>query len=184
MIISFYEITVCQHHDCCSNVCSDVALSSYVICLMRWITCLPDFFSCLTRTVCFISCCSISLTDNCTVTCRAFFRLYCWRVFWLRFFLAGEFGCCWVTAESGVDCGAYDIDGTACWVNEIDNDNLDLAAVTLSSLVLNLSIIASIWLVSSVIITCRAFIVTGISAIWVIGILLRLIGISLNNRMA
>ena len=175
MIIPSHEMTACQHH-------SDVVLQSHGTSLMRYnTTCLPG-----SRLVCFTSLtvCFISLTDNCIVTRVAFFRLYYWRVRLFRFFLAGEFDCYWVTAEGGSDCGGGVNDLIVGGVDEIDNDDLNLTAVTLSSLVLSLSIIAFIWLVSSVIITCSAFIVTGALVVWVVDILLRLIGISLNNRMA
>ena len=188
--IPFHWMAICQHTDSCNDVCSDVALQSHGTCLMRCsTTCLPGFFCSVRRTECSTSLtvCSISLTDDCIVT-RVALLLYCWRVRSFRFFLTGEFDCCWVITEGGVDCGACGVDGTACWVDEIDDDGLDLTAITLSSLVLSLSIIAFISaLISSLklfIIACRAAIVTGISAVWVIGILLRLIGISLNDRMA
>ena len=78
MVISFYEMTTCQHH-------SDVVLQSHAISLMRSETMCSLGFVCL---VCFTS-----LTDDCIVTCRALL-LYCWRVRLFRFFLAGEFDCC------------------------------------------------------------------------------------------
>ena len=130
IIIPSHGMTVYQHHDSYNNVCSDVALPSYDTDLMRCsITCSLDSRSvCSTSlTVCFISCY--------TVTRIAFFRLYCWRVFWLRFFLAGEFDYCWVTVEGGSNCGA-------CGVGEIDKD--DLALDTSSSLAVNLFVIARI----------------------------------------
>ena len=61
--------------------------------------------------------------------------------------------------------GESDCEGEVCDVDGIDDDGLDLAATILSSLVLNLFIIAFIWLISLVIIACRAFIVTGVSAV-------------------
>ena len=109
MIISSHGMTTCQHY-------SDVVLQSHAISLMR------------SETMCFLGfvcpVCSISLTDDCIVTCRAFFRLYCWRVRSFRFFLASD-DCCWVTIAGESDCGeAYGVDDltasgvdvTVCWV--------------------------------------------------------------------
>ena len=112
IIISSHEMTAYQHHN-------NVVLQSQDISLMRCnITCLSDLFLCLTRIVCFTS-----LTDGYIVTCRALL-LYCWRVRLFRFFLAGEFDCCWVIVEGGSDCGIYGVDDliasgvdiTICWV--------------------------------------------------------------------
>ena len=107
MIISSHGITAYQHHDCCSDVCSDVALLSHDTDLMRCnITCSLGFF-CWVWIVCFTS-----LTDGCTVTCRAFFRLYCWRVRSFRFFLASD-DYYWVTVADESNCGG------ACGVGEL-----------------------------------------------------------------
>ena len=112
MIIPSHKITAYQHH-------SDVVLQSQDISLMRCnTTCLPDLFPCLTRTVC-----STSLTNECTVTCRALL-LYCWRVRLFRFFLADEFDCYWVIVEGESNCEVYEVndltasgvDVTICWV--------------------------------------------------------------------
>ena len=103
MIISFHGMTAYQHHD--------VVLQSQAISLMRSL----DF-------VCLV--CFTSLTDNCTVTCRVFFRLYCWRVRSFRFFLASD-DYCWVTVAGESNCeGACEVDDliasgvnvTICWV--------------------------------------------------------------------
>ena len=179
MVIPSHGMTAYQHH-------SDVVLQSHATSLMRCnTTCLPGLFPCLTRTVC-----SISLTDGCTVTCRAFFRLYCWRVRSFRFFLASD-GCCWVTVEGGSDCGAYGVDAltasevdvTICWVTVAGESDCggacgvggiaeDGLALFPSSLVVSLFVIACISRLKSSIIAWTAFIVTGVSAVWVVGILL------------
>ena len=159
MIIPSHGMTTCQHH-------SDVVLQSHATSLMRSET------MCSLGFVCPV--CSTSLTDGCTVTCRVFFRLYCWRVRSFRFFLASD-GCCWVTVAGESDCGG------ACGVGGLDSccgageDGLDLDSAIL------LFILSSIALISSLklfIIACRAPIVTGDSAAaaWFVYILL-------NDRM-
>ena len=156
MVIPSHRITTCQHH-------SDVVLQSHSISLMRFnLTCSLDFFPCLTRTVCFTS-----LTNDCIVTCRAFFRLYCWRVRSFRFFLASD-DYYWVTIadESNCEeaCGVGELDSCCC---EAVENNLDLNSI----------IIALISSLKLFIIACRAPIVTNASAAatWFVGML--------NDRM-
>ena len=159
IVIPSHEMTTCQHH-------SDVVLQSHATSLMRSETiCSLDF-------VCPV--CSTSLTNSCTVTCRAFFRLYCWRVRSFRFFLASD-DCCWVTVADKSDCGDGVDDLIASGVDVIAEDGLALD--TPSSLIVSLFVIACISRSKLSIIAWTAFIVTGVSAIWVVGILL-------NNRMA
>ena len=172
MVIPSHEMTACQHHDSCNDVCSDVALPSHGTSLMRCSTaCLPG-----SRSVC-----STSLTDDCIVT-RVALLLYCLRVRSFRFFLAGELDWCWVTVADGSNCAGGVDDLTA---SGVDEDGLDLN----SAILLFISFISSFMaLISSLklsIIACSAPIVTGASAAaWFVGILLRLVGISLNDRMA
>ena len=155
MVIPSHGMTAYQHH-------SDVVLQSQGTSLMRCnTTCLPGLFPCLTRTVC-----SISLTDGCTVTCRAFFRLYCWRVRSFRFFLASD-GYCWVTVAGESNCGG------ACDVGGIAEDGLALDSVILLFILSFIALISSLKLFT---IACRAFIVTDIPAVWVVDML--------NNRNA
>ena len=107
MIIPSHRMTAYQHHN--------VVLQSQATSLMR------------SETMCsldFVFVCFTSLTNDCTVTCRAFFRLYCWRVRLFRFCLTDEFDYCWVIVEGEFDCGAYGVDNliasgvdvTICWV--------------------------------------------------------------------
>ena len=168
--IPFHWMAVCQHH-------SNVVLQSHGTCLMRCnITCLSGFF-CSVWIVCSTSCC--------TVTRIVFFRLYCWRVRLFRFFFWCE--SCWVTIGGGSNnLTASGVGVTICWVAEIGKNNLALD--TSSSLVINLFFIACISRLSLsimlFIIACTTSIVTNVSAIWFVDILLRLVGISLNDRMA
>ena len=160
IIISSHGITAYQHHD--------VVLQSqpHGIDSMRCnITCSLCLFPCSTRTVC-----STSLTNGCTVTCRVFFRLYCWRVRLFCFCLTGEFDCYWVTVEGGSNCGGGGVNDL------IDGDGLALNIP--SSLVVSLFVIAYISRLKLFIIACRALIVTGVSAAaaWFVDILL-------NNRI-
>ena len=136
MVISSHGMTACQHH-------SDVVLQSHGTSLMRF------------ETMCSLGCfvCSTSLTDGYIVTCRAFFRLYCWRVRSFRFYLTDEFDCCWVTAEGVSNCGeACGVGEIADWVTWFELGELDcceagedgLALDLPSSLVISLFVIACI----------------------------------------
>ena len=113
---------------------------------MRFETiCSLDLFLCLTRIVCFTS-----LTDGCIVTCKIFFRLYCWRVRSFRFFcLTIEFNYCWVIIADKSNCGE------ACDINEIAENNLALDS-TIITLISSLKLF---------IIACRTLIVTDVFVI-------------------
>ena len=156
VVISFHGITANQHH-------SDVVLQSQGISLMRCnITCSPGFF-CLDWIVCFIS-----FTNGCIVTCRVFFRLYCWRVRSFRFFLASD-GCYWVTVADKSNCEG------ACGVGEIAENGLALDSAILLFILFFIALISSLKLF---IIACKTLIVTNNSTVatWFVGILL-------NNRI-
>ena len=133
MVISFHRITAYQHHN--------VVLQSHGTSLMRCKTIYSLGFVC---PVCFTS-----LTDGYTVTCRVFFRLYCWRVRSFRFFLASD-DYCWVTVEGGSNCGAYGVDDLiASGVDDLTASGVDVTICWVAACLAD-------WIAACLIVSCLA----------------------------